>query len=128
MASVASAFLRIKENLRSFLPDHAVEAAARKAGHRWRRRQFGPVETIRLIQFFLSVPICASSSLSLRLMPQSRRPSVVLGISHHAGTCSVEELFRALFDRNRTKSRRFRYIFEHFPHVFRRMFGQNPRF
>jgi len=48
MASVASALLRIKEDLRPFLPDRAIISACYKAEHHWRQRELGPVETIHL--------------------------------------------------------------------------------
>ena len=53
MASVASTLDRIKQDLRPFLPDSSIEAAARKAGHRWRVRKLGPVQTLHL--FILQV-------------------------------------------------------------------------
>lgn len=53
MASVARALLRIKEDLQAFLPEDSIVAACRQAGHRWRERQLGPVETIHL--FILQV-------------------------------------------------------------------------
>jgi Transposase DDE domain len=53
MVSVASALLRIKEDLRPFLPDRAILSACRKSDHHWRQRELGPVETIHL--FILQV-------------------------------------------------------------------------
>ena len=53
MASVSSALQRIKEDLRAFLPERAILHACRKAKHRWRQRQLGPVETVHL--FILQV-------------------------------------------------------------------------
>ncbi len=53
MASVSSVLQRIKDDLRSFLPEPAILSACRQAGHCWRCRQFGPVETIHL--FILQV-------------------------------------------------------------------------
>ena len=43
MASVASSLDRIKQDLGRFLPEQSIEAACRKAGHRWRERKLGPV-------------------------------------------------------------------------------------
>jgi Transposase DDE domain len=48
MASVASTLDRIKQDIRPFLPDGSIDSACQKAGHRWRRRKLGPVETIHL--------------------------------------------------------------------------------
>ena len=48
MASIARALARIKDDVRACLPDESVRAACRAAGHRWRQRQFGPVETVHL--------------------------------------------------------------------------------
>jgi hypothetical protein len=48
MASVSWALRRIKDDLSAFLPERAIIAACQKAGHRWRRRELGPVETIHL--------------------------------------------------------------------------------
>lgn len=53
MASVSRALRRIKGELASFLPDQAVMMACREAGHRWRERKLGPVQTIHL--FILQV-------------------------------------------------------------------------
>jgi hypothetical protein len=53
MASIASALTRIKQDLGPFLPDGSIEAACRDAGHRWRRRKLGPVQTVHL--FILQV-------------------------------------------------------------------------
>jgi hypothetical protein len=101
----------------------------------------------RLIQLFVSVPICASSSLSSTLTLDStevhrsqtrREPEVhasesktIRGskaFSMMPGRVPQMSFFCVFFDRNPTKSRRFRYIFDRFLHIFRRMFGQNPRF
>ena len=48
MASIARALARIKEDVRSFVPDESVRRACRAAGHRWRERRLGPVETVHL--------------------------------------------------------------------------------
>jgi hypothetical protein len=53
MASISGALDRIKSDLRRFLPDATIESAARDAGHRWRRRNLGPVQTVHL--FILQV-------------------------------------------------------------------------
>lgn len=48
MASVSSLLGRIKDDLRPFLPDHAILNACTQAGHRWRERKLGPIPTIHL--------------------------------------------------------------------------------
>jgi hypothetical protein len=48
MASVTSTLDRIKKDIRPFLPDSSIEAACRQAGHRWRVRKLGPVQTLHL--------------------------------------------------------------------------------
>jgi hypothetical protein len=53
MASISRALARIKEDLRPFLPDESIEAACRQAGHGWRARVLGPVQTLHL--FILQV-------------------------------------------------------------------------
>ena len=46
--SIGRALARIKDDVRAFVPDESIEHAAREAGHRWRERQLGPVETVHL--------------------------------------------------------------------------------
>ena len=46
--SIGRALARIKADVRAFVPDESIEHAAREAGHRWRERQLGPVETVHL--------------------------------------------------------------------------------
>lgn len=53
MASVASILQRLKQDLEPFLSESMILEACVKAGHRWRRRQLGPVQTIHL--FILQV-------------------------------------------------------------------------
>lgn len=48
MVSIARALARIKDDVRAVLPDDSIRAACRAAGHRWRERQLGPVETVHL--------------------------------------------------------------------------------
>src|SRR6476619_7149706 len=48
MASIARALERIKDDVRAFVPDGSVREACRGAGHRWRERKLGPVETVHL--------------------------------------------------------------------------------
>ena len=46
--SIGRALARIKDDVRAFVADEAIVRAARDAGHRWRQRQLGPVETVHL--------------------------------------------------------------------------------
>jgi hypothetical protein len=48
MASIARALARIKDDVRAFVSDESIRQACRAAGHRWRERQLGPVETVHL--------------------------------------------------------------------------------
>jgi hypothetical protein len=48
-ASVPRVLARIKSDLRSYLPDEAIEGACRDAGHAWRERKLGPVATVHLL-------------------------------------------------------------------------------
>jgi hypothetical protein len=61
MASVASTLDRIKQDLSPFLPESSIEAAACQAGHRWRKRKMGPVETVHL--FVLQV-LCFNTAMT----------------------------------------------------------------
>jgi hypothetical protein len=64
MASIARALARIKDDVRAFVPDESVRRACRAAGHRWREREFGPVETVHL--FVLQVIHCNTAIRHLR--------------------------------------------------------------
>jgi len=48
MATIARALARIKDDVRAFVSDESIRQACRAAGHRWRERQLGPVETVHL--------------------------------------------------------------------------------
>lgn len=48
MATIARVLARIKDDVHAFVPDESIRQACRAAGHRWRERQFGPVETVHL--------------------------------------------------------------------------------
>src|SRR6476661_746216 len=48
MASVARSLDRIKQDLEPHLSPAMIESACRDAGHVWRERKFGPVETVQL--------------------------------------------------------------------------------
>ena len=46
MASVSRTLGRIKEDLQPFLPEELIVGAAHEAGHTWRERLLGPVQTV----------------------------------------------------------------------------------
>jgi hypothetical protein len=48
MASVSRTLARIKEDLQRFLPDESILATCVQAGHAWRERELGPVQTVHL--------------------------------------------------------------------------------
>jgi hypothetical protein len=62
--SIARALARIKDDVRAFVSDESIERAARDAGHRWRERLLGPVETVHL--FVLQVIHCNTAIRHLR--------------------------------------------------------------
>jgi hypothetical protein len=62
--SIARALARIKDDVRAFVSDESIEQAARDAGHRWRDRLLGPVETVHL--FVLQVIHCNTAIRHLR--------------------------------------------------------------
>jgi len=53
MATMARTLERIKQDLRTFLPDRLILQCCRQAGHRWGRRRFDPLATFHL--FILQV-------------------------------------------------------------------------
>jgi hypothetical protein len=61
MASVPSTLIRIKEDLQTFIPEESIVDACRKAGHRWRKRVLGPVETIQL---FIVQVLCFNTAMT----------------------------------------------------------------
>jgi len=61
MASVAGALARIKGDLEPFLSDDSILAACRAAGHKWRKRKLGPVQTLHL--FVLQV-LCFNTAMT----------------------------------------------------------------
>lgn len=48
MASISRALSRIKQDVGRWLPEETIEAACRRAGHRWRERKLGPAATVHL--------------------------------------------------------------------------------
>jgi hypothetical protein len=61
MASVSSTLDCIKQDLRPFLPDSSIESACQQAGHRWRERDLGPIQTVHL--FVLQV-LCFNTAMT----------------------------------------------------------------
>jgi len=61
MASIARTLARIKQDLQSFLPEESILSACREAGHRWRKRQLGPVQTIHL---FIVQVLCFNTAMT----------------------------------------------------------------
>ena len=66
MASIARALARIKEDVRSFVPDESVRRACRAAGHRWRERRLGPVETVHLFVLQVVLVLQAGAAVNLK--------------------------------------------------------------
>src|SRR4051812_26938970 len=64
MASISRALGRIKDDLRPFLPDELIVGACAAAGHVWRERLLGPVQTLHL--FVLQVLHFNTSIAGLR--------------------------------------------------------------
>jgi hypothetical protein len=61
MASVSRTLARIKKDLTPFLPEESVLSACGEAGHQWRQRVLGPVQTIHL--FILQV-LCFNTAMT----------------------------------------------------------------
>ena len=61
MASVSGTLARIKQDLGAFIPDESVVSACRKAGHRWRERKLGPVQTLHL---FVTQVLCFNTAMT----------------------------------------------------------------
>lgn len=61
MASVARTLRRIKQELEPFLTEGSILDSCREAGHRWRRRKLGPVETVHL---FLVQVLCFNTAMT----------------------------------------------------------------
>jgi hypothetical protein len=66
MAGVSQALKRIKSDLAKLIPDESILAACIAAGHKWRQRQLGPVQTLHL--FILQVMACNTAISHLRLL------------------------------------------------------------
>lgn len=61
MASITRTLRRIKDDLRAHLSDESITAACRAAGHRWRERQLGPVQTVHL---FVVQVLCFNTAMT----------------------------------------------------------------
>jgi hypothetical protein len=64
MASVPRTLERIKEDLRPFLSEESILAAAHEAGHTWRERLLGPVHTVH--HFIFQILFCNTAMTHLR--------------------------------------------------------------
>jgi len=64
--AVSQALKRVEADLAKLLPDESILAACRAAGHTWRERQLGPVQTLHL--FILQVMACNTAMNHLRLL------------------------------------------------------------
>jgi hypothetical protein len=61
MASVARTLRRIKEDLNPFLPEESILDSCAEAGHTWRTRKLGPVETVHL---FIVQVLCFNTAMT----------------------------------------------------------------
>src|SRR5215469_18458838 len=64
MASVSRTLGRIKVDLEPFLSEESIVTAAREAGHKWRERVLGPVQTVH--HFILQILFCNTAMTHLR--------------------------------------------------------------
>lgn len=60
MASIARALARIKDDSRAFVSDESIRRACHDAGHHWRERQVGPVQTMHL---FVLRALCFNTAI-----------------------------------------------------------------
>ena len=61
MAGVSLTLARIRQDVGQYLPESAIVSACRAAGHRWRKRKLGPVQTTHL--FILQV-LCFNAAIT----------------------------------------------------------------
>jgi hypothetical protein len=61
MAGVSLTLARIRQDVGQFLPEPAIVSACQAAGHRWRERKLGPVQTTHL--FILQV-VCFNAAIT----------------------------------------------------------------
>ena len=66
MATTSQALKRIQSDLATLMPEQSILDACRAAGHTWRQRQLGPVQTLHL--FILQVMACNTAMSHLRLL------------------------------------------------------------
>jgi hypothetical protein len=62
MASVSRTLERIKDDLEPFVSEESIVAAAHEAGHTWRERILGPVQTVH--HFILQVLFCNTAMMA----------------------------------------------------------------
>jgi Transposase DDE domain len=61
MASISRTLARIKQDLQPFVPEEKIVSACHDAGHRWRKRKLGPVQTIHL---FIVQVLCFNTAMT----------------------------------------------------------------
>jgi hypothetical protein len=61
MASIARVLVHLKQDLQPFLSEESILSACHQAGHRWRQRTLGPVQTLHL--FILQV-LCFNTAMT----------------------------------------------------------------
>ena len=66
MATTSQALKRIQSDLSTLMPEQSILEACRAAGHTWRQRQLGPVQTLHL--FILQVMAANTAMSHLRLL------------------------------------------------------------
>ena len=66
MATTSQALKRIQSDLATLMPEQSILDACKAAGHTWRQRQLGPVQTLHL--FILQVMACNTAMSHLRLL------------------------------------------------------------
>jgi Transposase DDE domain len=93
MASISLTLARIKQDLGQYLTGSAILAACRAAGHRWRKRKLGPVETIHL--FVLQVLSFNTAIVHLRhLAGQSLNAAAYCRARMRLPLAAVQQLLR----------------------------------
>ena len=102
--SIARALARIKQDLEPHLPPDRIVSACRDAGHAWRERKLGPVETVHLfvlqilhfntairhLRHLAGVPVNAAAYCKARM----RLPAAVLQELLRASSASLRESLR----------------------------------
>ena len=65
MATTSQALKRIQSDLATLMPEQTILDACKAAGHTWRQRRLGPVQTLHL--FILQIMACNTAMTHLRL-------------------------------------------------------------